>query len=737
MQWRVYLDDVLYDQPESLNNLTLGIKRDDISHGVFYEATVTSMRFSGKARDYVLYKKETEGIKAIVVIKIDADCDEKGVYENFITGRLNMSKVDETCGVECFIEVPIEQQDCTMLFRNRLDQKVDLDSLQAFDKVTALENYTQAGFTANIPSKALQVGSEGFATPETGETMRLSDLFGGGNFVVTIIRPSYDKVLNESISQTQLIPEVQYLNVDIVNGNLVSPVTMLDEVIDCFEGDFRYNFRFKGSFTLTNPLVLRFIVAMGTPAEGNTLPLPMGEDEKEGMIILDQFDYPLTGDSVQSNTFDKAFSGSVTLNEGQGIYGYLVIEQQSRADNGDDFIKFDPDTYVNIDAIRKCPDSDAALYMVNEALSRIAEAITNGCLKVKSDYYGRTDSQPYASTKDGCGSLRAINSGLQLRKGANAKLFLSWKDAWDGLNPIDNIGYGMEDDPARPGFSVVRVEPVEAFYTEEEILKLANMPVVKVTPIENGYYSTIKSGYEKWEVEKVNGLDEINANREYRTNLTTINNTLTILSKFVAGSYAIEQTRQQSYAATGAADTKYDNETFIYCMKRTESIYDKFEIEQGGITNPSNIFDPATVYNWRIRPYYNLMRWFKSIANGYPSVGDTEKKLFFTQGSANFLASGEQTDIICKLEAGVKAENSDVGTNDFIAGDYKPVFRPELIQVNAPMSMAVYKRIRKSPYGYISVQCGTSDKWYKGYIQLITYQPDQGLATFNLKRKWA
>jgi hypothetical protein len=249
------------------------------------------------------------------------------------------------------------------------------------------------------------------------------------------------------------------------------------------------------------------------------------------------------------------------------------------------------------------------------------------------------------------------------------------------------------------------------------------------------HYSLIKTGYQKWEAEQVNGLDEPNSNREYRTILTSVNNTLDITSKLVAGSYAIETTRQQSFADTGAADTSYDNETFILCVERQAY---SFQIERGIIDNAANIFSPQTLYNWRIRPYYNLMRWFKSIANSYPNISDTDNRLYFSSGTGNFLAEGQIGGAYptCKLENGVKAENRDLSRLDFIDPDEAtPLWKPDYATFKYPLSVADYKAIKANPYGYISFQCGTGE-WKKGYIQDIKYRLNKGEADFTLKLKY-
>ncbi len=740
IEWKTYLDATEYDPPEGLERIVLAIKRDEQYHGIFFEASINTLTFTGAAANYILEKKRVEGIVANIIFAADIRCNAYEEFENLITGKLNISKAVEQCGDVCSVEVPIEQENCVSLLLNRFDQKVDLDSLISFDKVTALEPYTFAGFSMDVLSKALKVGATGYVA-DTGDRIDWSIYVetGGGPILPVLdwVRPDYQNKKDETIVTTNLEPTVFAADDTGLADSILTPQVLLeDESIDCFSGAFTYSARMKGRVNnLHNVAYVRAVLLKGALPETIEFPLDVtnpdiltaGMEILQDTILLDEFSVDV------SFEFDVAFTGSTTLAMGQGLYNYIQVAEFSRQVDDGRYIEFDKETFIDVQAVRECPDTEAKVYMINEALSRIVEAITNACLKVRSDYYGRTDSQPYAAAADGCGSMKAINSGLQLRNAPDAKAFVSFKEALEGLNPIDNIGFGLEPDPDRPGFDQLRIEDVKYWYPEEEILRLTFAPDVKKAAESDKYYAKINVGYQKWEVEKVNGLDEVNANRQYRTSLTSVDNTLDILSKWVAGSYPIEVTRQQTYASSGAADTKYDNETFVYCMERL--LYG-FRIEQGNVTNGTNMFSPATLYNWRIRPYYNLMRWFKTIAAGYPSIGDTEKKVFFNSGTGNYLASGEMTSFVCKLENGEKAENDDLGVNDFVGDDYHPIWRPERVTLKYPMSVGEYKSIKAAPRGYITVQCGVSDQFIKGYIMMLEYFPDKGEANFNLKLKW-
>jgi hypothetical protein len=735
MYLEFHLDDLETDEPQGFADIVLNMKRDDTWHGIFFEASSSDLQFFGEAAQYLMEKKRTEGLKADVTFRALASC---GIYEEpeeILVGKLDFRKYTETCGNTCSVTIPVEQTGCLMTLRNRYDQKVDMDSEVAFDKLTAIAQYDRMGFEMELPARELGLATRGYVADE-GDTFHL--LAGDSGVDHTIVRPTYLNKLDESLQTSNLEPIFNYAStINSQSGIDMTPQLLLEEVVDCFDGDFTYEFRLKGDFTNFKP--------NGNNFDTISVILKVVTWDGVGSIftdatIVEQFDTGLSsGGFVNSfsGSFDHTFTGMLALADGIGLYAYIDFETDQNVIGApiDWTVNFDPETYVNISAVKSCPSTIAEVYMVNEALSHATEAITDNCLKVKSDYFGRTDSQPYTSSEDGCGSLRILTSGLQIRRAEVPKFFASLKDLFDGLRGIDNIGMGIETNPFIPNAQWLRIEPVEYFYSDEEILSLPYAPEVKKSIQEQLHYSLIKVGYKKWEVENVNGLDEFNSNKEFRTGLDSVNNTLDITSSLIAGGYPWEITRQQSFATTGAADTKFDNETFIACVERDAY---GFHIEQGNITDAANIFSPSTAYNWRIRPYYNLMRWFKSVANSYPNIIDTANKLFFSSGTGNLTATGEIAGAYptCKLENSEKAENQDLHRTDFAdTTEATPLWKPEYMTLRYLLSVKEYREIKANPYGYITVQCGTGE-FIKGYIQNINYRLTKGQADFTLKLKW-
>lgn len=728
MIFSFYLDDILIEEPVGFGELILRIKRDESWHGIFFEASTSDLQFYGTAADYLMDKKRNQGFSADVTFKAVVDCDGE---DTEFTGKLDFRQYKEKCGTTCIVIIPVEQDGCTMTMRNRYDQKVDLSDRMAFDKQTVLSNYDGLNFAMELSPQGIKIADRA----ETGEavTSIISDdpvwTPEADDDFVGYISPAYNNVTNSSFGVFSTSPDILLTNQGANNippypsfPVTVGTATLLGD-ITCELSDVVATFRHKGTVTFnqSGAGALQFLRL-------KLWRLPAGLDGTVFSNWVEEYSNEFYGLNTDASVpFDVSGTVPLTINQGDFFYfGVLVIGND--LSNIDLFsITQDPESFFELSAASLCEESNAEVSLIHEAASRITEAITDRCLTVKSDYYGRTDSQPYAAETDGCGSLRVVTSGLRLRNAETAKHFLSLKELFEWLNDIDNIGMGVEADK-------LRIEPVQYFYQDEEIIRHDGIPKADFITQADLAYSIIKVGYKKWEIESVNGLDEFNSNKEFRTSLKSISNQLDITSGFVAGGYPIEKTRQQSFADTGAADTKYDNDTFIICVVRAPYAYGNYSVEQGNIDNPANFYSPATAYNWRIRPMYNLMRWFKSIAQSYTNLLNTDSKLFFQSGTGNLLAEGElPDDDPCKMESRVIAENSDLAKPYMVTGN-DPLWKPETMTYTYPMSLKEYNQIKASPLGYIMAECGS--RFVKGFITNLAYRIAKGEADITLRLKW-
>jgi hypothetical protein len=722
IEYLFYLDDAEIEEPIGFSDIELSIKRHDTLHGMAFEASTSPLRFQGRtAVDYLEEAYEAYGVRADVRFTALARCEGSYDYDTLLSGRLNFVKRKKTCGAVCTIDLPWEVTSCEGVFNARYDQKVDVDKAVGVDGQSALQEYAGLAVETDLPAHDLLAAVEG-SVAEEGEIIDL-EIFAAGtdNWAV---RPSYARQVYASINQSQLIPSVFAASDNGFNDSVLSPVVLLDEVVGCFDGVFNYEVRLKGSYDIEN----------APPADIDLLRLVVAYGEYPGSLtILHQTALYTGGDDSAAGSFDQTYSGTLTLPQGQGFYAYFEQQGSTVLVGPSGFVAFDQETYVNISGVKSCPTTQAELYFVHETLSRVTEAITNGCMVVKSEYYGRTDSEPFSFDQDGCGGLRTLTSGLKIRRAEDDKFFASMKDLVDGLNAIDNIGIGAEPNPDIAGQYLLRVENMEYFYQDTEVLRHEAVPEAEDVTEETKHYSKINVGYKRWEVENINGLDEVNSNRQYNTAIDTINNTLEITSGLVAGSYPIEVTRQQSFAESGGADQKYDNEIFVIDMERPTYPYSAIQVKQGGVSGATNVFSPDTMYNWALTPVRNLMRWYKTIAAGFANISDTAYQLFFSSGTGNMQATSLLIDETCRPETTVVTENQNVFSTQ--ANSSTPLWENEQRTYEYPMSIADYNHVKASPYGYVSVQCGQG-AFEKFWIKEIKYKPAKGTASFILRRKY-
>lgn len=719
IEWRHRLNGVDIEEPQGFAGIAFTIVRDPVMHGVNVEATVNSLGFYGNAFDILKAAKDADRIDAVVVYTAEQRCEGESEWTEAINGKLNFGSYNESCGETCIIRMGVENSNCYMTFKNRFDQKVDIESIVAFDKITQLAPYSGLGLNMQLATQEIPISADASVSAE-GDGITIENLsFTSDNLM---IRPVYGTVRDNSILTGNLDQVVNFFQ-DPGNTFFLTPQVLMEEFAECIEGQWNYTVRLKGSFTIVSGIELSSTNAISLQFD------KWNGDTATPRVTVNSFVIIADAQVGVTYNFDQTFTGSIDVEGGIGVYAYLLMAVTGILTFADIQYNFDPETSFLLSNTKACPPTNCEVFMVNETLARATEAITDRCLTVKSDYYGRTDSEPYSSEEDGCGGLRILTPGLKIRQAADKQFFASMKEMYEGLRAIDNIGIGIEGNN-------IRIEPVEYYYDGTlRLMDILLVPESRTDIEESMIYSNIKTGYNKWEIKSIKGIDEFNSTKEYRTSIKSVNNTLEIRSNLIAAGYIIETLRTQTLVNTGNTDNTYDNDIFIVCVERDAY---GLHVEQGIADNASGFFSPATAYNWRIRPLYNLMRWFRSIANGYVNLVNTSSKLFFTSGTGNYLAAGNISVYDnCGLDDSPLAENNDISLTDFKEnGAAMPIYQPETISFEYPLSIKEYQNIKANPYGYINVQCGVNGALQKTFIKQIQYKPAEGSANFILLKAW-
>lgn len=733
-----YLDDTLLeDEPINLRQIVLSITRDTELHGIGHEASTSALEFITNGYAYLETVRKCAGQLATTIFRVDMRCEPGEDFVTIIEGKVNYSNYKTKCGTFCSATVPIESVTCEVLLKNKWDQAVDMDAIVTFDKLNALAAYDDLNITLILPTKDLDYKTEGSVKIDNEDTIIGPTVSATQVFVA---RPDYEDIVAQNIKQSELTGAT--LTAFFESG-IISPAVLFDENITNFPDPFIVNARLKGNISWTTTTVhsrIWLILLRGLMRPDNyafTDPTYYPDT-----IEFIEITTPGTEEGPQSIDFDyifETYNWSPRSDGEDGIYAFLFTNGAPEVTYT---IHFDPETFIRIETTKQVPATNVPAYLIHEVLSRAAESVTDNCCRVKSSYYGRTDSQPFAFDVDGCGGLRFLTSGLKIRNAPDGKFFVNLRDTLKDLQCIDNIGAGIEPDLTTPAGYVLRVEDLDFFYQNAEIFRCLLIPKAAGVVDAKGFYSTFNTGYKKWETEANFGLDEYNANKVYRTAITSLTNKLDKTSGLVAGEYAIELTREQNFAATNEADTKYDSENFIVCMKRLADYgypYGGLVVEQGGLDSVSNIFSPGSTYNARISPVRNAMRWFRTVMASYPGIMGTNARMYFTEGVGNLTATGILADSAtnpCTLEKVPLAENQDLLQTLFKdVAKATPLWQNETVTFDYPMTLSQYQAIKANPYGYVTFQCGSGDL-ERGWIMEVKYKVFSELATLTLKKLW-
>lgn len=729
------------DNPIGWDKAVFEVSRHKEYHGIFFDYSFDSLQFVNGAANILEDAYLANGVEADCELTVTWDCDvEQVVYQ----GKFNFHKYKKTCSYDagCWIEMPVENSGHLMKMWNRFDQSVDLDSLTAFDGSTVMDAYGNLGVSKSIPAKGIQktVKTELVATNTidiTTTDLAFSDF---ANSAITSIQGHssvpFDNIALNEFSYIYGDP-VQYF---VENANFGSGGPQVVQNFENLEtslagNSFNVTLNLAGEVEFVIPGGILDIVNFGADCFIRIVKVAGDPDVTPATTLATQL-LVANGSTLLAGTHSFPFlffySGTHTLAYNEKIYVYLNYNL-ARNNTGSVYEinqTFSDNNYLKVDTIELSNPTTAPFYFINESLSRATESITDGAMLVYSDYFGRTDAEPYTSASDGCGGLEAITKGLLLRgvpiAGTNTPLMsVSLKSLIDNLNKIHCIGIGVEPDAARPGFDLLRVEQFEYFYSDTILMNCIAVNKLEIETKIEGFISVLKIGYKKYEGEEYNGIDEFLSSREYRSTMSCNKKELDLTCEFIASGYAIEVTRNKF---TDTKDWRFDNDIFILCFKRDSGIV----VEQGNLNTTDNVIDPNSILNYRLSPFRNLLRWAKVILSQYIPTS-TEAKFIFTDGTGNYFAEGILEDgCILEQDSTANSEQAEISEDSFeLAADAVPLWMPERINFEYPLTVAEYNIIKATPYGKIGYSFANEPISY-GWVDTIKYKADEGIAEFTL-----
>lgn len=726
--------------PTGWDNPTIELKRDAEWHGLFFDYGLDLLTFTGEAADLIMSEYREYGVNGQINVRVEYMCSPNGLYDTLYEGKIAFdSRYKELCGQECNVTVALEDSNDVMLFRNNYEQKVDLNNNIAFDKTTELTNYQGINFGMPVPGRGLPLHTSGESITGPMSIYPIEMVWqglGGAEY----IRPSYTQNQIAELAVSDLPGNNQYAvspqGDPPTHPTGISPILELESQPTCGSGVVDYSVRIKGRFQESanaNRTVSLQIVVTNSPTYNDTLDPALGK-----VNLLTVVNYT-SGNGPDIN-FDESFSGQAVMNEGHtfNVFLFYVVTFNASLRTSYVYVDWDEATMVSLSAVSQCAPTTTKMYMINEAASRVSEAITNNQVKFFSSIFGRTDSQPYSLTTDPCQGMFGITSGLNIRRkllqdGTQPGFFVSMKDIFDGLNPIWNIGLCLEPDPNRPGYKRLRFEDYAYFYRNEVGLAFNLANSIEKSIDASRIFNRVVVGYNKWEAEQFTGLDEFMTKRTYRLDINSLSAEKNLTTDIICSPYTIEITRRLEATTE---DWKYDNDIFGFCMRKSDfPIFGAPDVQvetfADGTVGVENILDHETCYNGRVSPLRMAMRWFNSLLQGLRQI-TSATSLIFTSGEGNYIAKYKLNN--CDIVGPPVREDDDVDITDFaVPTQAQPIVFPELDVFDHPMNYQTFKRLKDDPtlmFKSVRYKCGLEVR--EGWIKQISYQLVAGMAEVTI-----
>ncbi|MET4106052.1 hypothetical protein [Hymenobacter sp. UYP22] len=700
--------------PLGWEGMGVTLHRDGKYHGLTTEYTV-ELGFVKEGRAYLAQALDVAGVEAEIGLLVEVYDPNTFTWEVYYQGRLDLSGATQTATE---FRCAAEKTGFTQKFLNREDANVDLLGRESVGG-TALAAVTPA--TVELHSKAIRQRYEA-VTPTNplpafpdyvtdGESRFKSMYFGFGTAIVDEFGVQETNAGTVTIATDDNSPEVPIYTTK--EGGLFN----IDFSILALLRIQRQNG--KGDFDKADGEIYFRI--------NDEQPVTLFEFKASG----------IAGEFRRQLTAGYRLTRELEIGDRIYLYGRLHVYDISGPAIGPyqftTLLEMQEGSYFRMSADTQTQPTPAAGLLLYEALNRLAQALTDQAVAFRSAYFGRTDTLPTYPV-DGPGALTMVTSGFQVRGFPLAlkSLFASWKDLFDSLNAAYWLGYGIErTHPGGP--EVVRVEPAGYFYSDEVVLTL-EAPVHDELPDADGTllsnlqlkelpdrtYIQAKAGWQKWQTQSLNGLDEFNASREWHLPLVHPQATYDAVGGYITAGFYLENTRRQRYDATSTTDGGSDNDNFLICLLRDS--LGGFQTERNQLfADVSGLYSPDTVYNLRLSPARMLRRHGPALAAGLRY--QTGRRLRFGFGEGNNQLSTRlpgETPVV---------EGGDIPVSELDA----PLWRPQSWEFTAPCSRLQAAAVLQNPRGRIRFQ-DERGAWQEGWILDFKHTLSQQQADFTLLR---
>jgi hypothetical protein len=722
---------VLTEEPRGWNDIEIILKRSLEYHGIFNEAMAQLDFTCRSGKEYIDTALDELGIDAVINITIQVSCatgtgsveapdytidysDDYGsmaqgsgvpVFETLFEGVIDLSNYSKDRN---FTLVNLIPSDFIQKVINRLETVVEITRNEDLDG-NAIDPITDFPSSVTLHSKALLLNSEWEGIDDIDSASMIFP-----NDTVNINFPM--TVLNDDIGGAQDI-SAPYIFTFLQSGSARG----YDATPPIWSNDT------EGPITLQTDITIDAVMRIN-----NTLG-SVSAGVSQVKIYLQpygvQFAYvpePIILQNITGLTATNldipvsiSYSASHAIPAGENMYLTVTIsdiEGNNVSPATFTLQSFTVNTFdVNLSYTSVTDPSSSVLFKIHETGTAIAQRITGLADPFRSNLLGRTNSALHQYAISGCMSFAGFLNGKHIRGFGvdQSPFFMSMRDYFKTIDSIADCGLSVYKEGDN---YYLQIDPKQDFYDIDVIMQCPKANIT-LSSAKEFYTTDITIGYEKWETENVNGLDEFNTRRQYNTGVKAVESRKNFLSPCVASMYSIELTRRQGVSTR---DTDYDKDNFIICTGRgVDGNGDPDELNVAekaeNFDSVTNVLSPETAYNLRISPARNALRHVNTIAGSIYRFAD--RPIRFTYGEGNYdMVSNMKAYEVCDGNYNNQdfSEGQDiVWDNENVGGS--PIWMPEFINFDYPLRFSEYLTIKENQFKCIEVSESETD-FIKGFI---------------------
>lgn len=678
---------------------------------------ISDLRFAKEARKFILDIENTQGVNAEINFIFETSKDKVNFTEQY-RGLLDLSELREFNERAKFIECPITQVSFKSLFKKRAKDKINLNDRVGID----------GNAIASYPNNVIQNTGRALLQEYDGE---YSNEFPSLN-KTTIILNDDDDLNGESAFYNLGFGKTNVNELEVFAGLTIGtdPISVIEAPHD---GVYTIALNYQASI---NVQCFRTNI-IGLPVTPSSYTFDLRWQIDDGPVTITN-QTVLNSSSVNVTTnYSAILNQAITLQQGQKlfIYGRIFVDI-----GGQGAIYYEVNNtggHMSIEAVTTFRATQTKSYLIHEAFSIIVDSITGGDKAFYSEYLGNLNTPFQSYVNNGEWSFLSVCSGYDLRE-IDRDYSISFDELFDAINAITPICLSFETIGSK---EVVRIEHV-SYAFDQTVLDTYNVGYINREVDKSQFFNVIESGFNKWEAENVNGLNEPNGKRQYSTALKTVGEEYKITTSFIAASQVMEVTRRKSDEKT--TDTQHDKNIFLLCVKRTLSGNQPVELNllenDENFTSVTGIIEPSTVVNLRISPTMNMLRHGILINSGLIKYPGTDYKLTSSEGNITM-----ETQAIGNWAGDYNLQLLSEGQDIIWTYDERqetvPLFSGNILKCRVPMSFTSYVAIKNNVkdsngklarHKLIQVTDGTVTK--AGWIIKAEYDhSDEPVAILTLK----